>query len=49
MSQRTSWEDIKTRRAQSPARQRGYEKAGRAIRVASQIRALRARKGLSQR
>jgi DNA-binding XRE family transcriptional regulator len=49
MSQHTSWEDIKARRVQSPARRRGYEKAGRAMRVAFEIRALREKKGLSQR
>jgi hypothetical protein len=49
MSKRTSWEDIKAARAQSPARRRGHEKAGRAIRIAFEIRALRERQGLSQR
>jgi DNA-binding XRE family transcriptional regulator len=49
MSQRTSWEDIKAARAHSPARRRGYEMAGRAIRIAFEIRALREKKGLSQR
>jgi DNA-binding XRE family transcriptional regulator len=49
MSQRTSWEDIKAARADSPARRRGYEKAGRGIRIAFEIRALREKKGLSQR
>jgi DNA-binding XRE family transcriptional regulator len=49
MTKRTSWDDIKASRADTPARQRGYEKAGRAIRIASEIRALREKKGLSQR
>ena len=49
MSKRTSWEEIKTARGDSPARRRGYEKAGRAIRLAFEIRALREKKGLSQR
>jgi predicted transcriptional regulator len=49
MSQRPNWEDIKASRADSPARRRGYERAGRAIRVAFEIRALREKKGLSQR
>jgi predicted transcriptional regulator len=49
MSQRTSWEDIKAARGDSPARRRGYEKAGRAMRIAFELRALRDKKGLSQR
>ena len=49
MTERTSWADIKASRADSPARQRGYDKAGRAIRIAFEIRALREKKGLSQR
>jgi predicted transcriptional regulator len=49
MSQRTSWEDIKAARGDSPARRRGYEKAGRAIRIAFELRALREKKGVSQR
>jgi predicted transcriptional regulator len=49
MSQRTSWEDIKAARGASPARRRGYERAGRAIRIALELRALREKKGLSQR
>jgi DNA-binding XRE family transcriptional regulator len=49
MSQRTSWEDIKAARGDSPARRRGYEKAGRAVRIAFELRALREKKGLSQR
>ena len=49
MSDRTSWGEIKAARAVSPARKRGYEKAGRAIRLAFEIRALREKKGLSQR
>lgn len=47
MSQRTSWEDIKAGRAQSQVWRRGYEKAGRAIRIALEIRALREKKSLS--
>ena len=49
MTERTSWEEIKAGRGASPARQRGYDEAGRGIRVAFEIRALRERKGLSQR
>lgn len=49
MAKGTSWEDIKASRGDSPARRRGYEKAGRAIRLAFEIRALREKKGLSQR
>src|SRR5215210_2218324 len=49
MTKRTSWGDIKGSRAHSPARRHGYEKADRAIRLAVEIRALREKKGLSQR
>jgi predicted transcriptional regulator len=49
MSKPTSWDEIKVARGDSPARKRGYEKAGRAIRLAFEIRALREKKGLSQR
>ena len=49
MSKPTNWEQIKAARGDSPARRRGYEKAGRAIRLAFEIRALREKKGLSQR
>ncbi|MGI9032521.1 MAG: helix-turn-helix domain-containing protein [Acidimicrobiales bacterium] len=49
MTKRTSWQDIKATRRVSPARLRGYEKAGRAVRLAFEIRALREKKGLSQR
>jgi DNA-binding XRE family transcriptional regulator len=45
----TSWADIKARRAGSAARQQGYDRAGRAIRLAIELRALREKKGLSQR
>ena len=45
----TNWTDIKARRAESGERRHGYEHAGRAIRLAFEIRALRERKGLSQR
>lgn len=49
MTKRARWEDIKASRPASEARLRGYEKAGRAVRLAFEIRALRERKGLSQR
>jgi DNA-binding XRE family transcriptional regulator len=45
----TSWNDIKARRPQSAERQHGYDRAGRAIRLATELRALREKKGLSQR
>lgn len=44
-----SWDEVKAVRADSPDRRRGYEKAGRAIRLAMEIRALREARGLSQR
>ena len=45
----TSWNDIKARRARSAERRQGYDRAGRAIRLAIELRALREKKGLSQR
>lgn len=49
MTKRTSWEDMKASRAAGPARRRGYEGARPPIRLAFEIRALREKKGLSQR
>ena len=49
MSQRTSWEAIKAARPHSPLVAARHDKAGRAIRIALEIRALREKKGLSQR
>jgi DNA-binding XRE family transcriptional regulator len=45
----TSWNDIKTNRPDSDERRAGYDRASRAIRIAFEVRALRERKGLSQR
>jgi ribosome-binding protein aMBF1 (putative translation factor) len=49
VSARRSWDEVKRSRAESPGRRRGYERAGRAIRLAVEIRALREARGLSQR
>ena len=49
MSTLHSWDEIKAARADSPDRRRGYDKAGRAIRLAMEVRALREARGLSQR
>jgi ribosome-binding protein aMBF1 (putative translation factor) len=49
VTKRATWEEIKAARGASPARRRGYEQAGRALRLALEIRALREKKGLSQR
>ena len=49
MTGRQSWDEVKAGRAHSPARRRWYEKAGRAIRLAMEIRTLREARGLSQR
>jgi ribosome-binding protein aMBF1 (putative translation factor) len=46
---RKSWDQIKAERPDTPARRRGYEKAGRSIRLAMEIHALREKRGLSQR
>ena len=45
----TNWTDIKANRADTDERRHGYEHAGRAIRLAYEIRALREKKGLRQR
>jgi predicted transcriptional regulator len=45
----TIWNDIKAQRAQSPERHHGYNRAGQAIRLATELRALREKRGLSQR
>ena len=49
MNSRTTWDEMKARRADSDERRRGYDRAGRAIRLAFEIRTLREKKGLSQR
>ncbi len=49
MTKRATWDDTKSRRADTAERRRGYEAAGRAIRLAFELRALRESKGLSQR
>jgi ribosome-binding protein aMBF1 (putative translation factor) len=46
---RKTWEEVKRERVDSPARRRGYERAGRAIRLAMEIHDLREKRGLSQR
>ena len=46
---RRTWDEIKAQRGDTPARRRGYEKAGRTIRLAMEIHALREKRGLSQR
>lgn len=46
---RKTWEEIKTERTDAPARRRGYEHAGRSIRLAMEIHGLREKRGLSQR
>ena len=46
---RKTWDEVKRERADSPARHRGYERAGRTIRLAMEIHELREKRGLSQR
>jgi ribosome-binding protein aMBF1 (putative translation factor) len=46
---RQAWDNVKSARADSPARRRGYERSGRAIRLAAEVRELREKRGLSQR
>lgn len=46
---RKTWDEAKRERADSPARRRGYERAGRTIRLAMEIHELREKRGLSQR
>lgn len=45
----TNWADVKARRPATDERRHGYERAGRAFKLAVEIRTLRERKGLSQR
>jgi transcriptional regulator with XRE-family HTH domain len=45
----TNWTEVKARRSASDERRHAYDRAGRAIRLALEIRALRERRGLSQR
>jgi DNA-binding XRE family transcriptional regulator len=45
----TIWNDIKAQRPRSAERHHGYNRAGQAIRLATELRALREKKGLSQR
>ena len=44
-----TWDEVKRERADSPARRRGYERAGRTIQLAMEIHALRETRGFSQR
>jgi ribosome-binding protein aMBF1 (putative translation factor) len=46
---RKTWDEVKRGRADSPARRRGYDRAGRTIRLAMEIHELREKRGLSQR
>ena len=46
---RKTWDEVKRERVGSPARRRGYERAGRTIRLAMEIDELREKRGLSQR
>ena len=48
MNSRTTWDETKARRADSSQRRHGYDRAGRAIRLAFEIRTLRENKGPSQ-
>lgn len=48
MKPKTS-DEVKNERADSPARRRGFGRAGRAVRLAMGIRDLREKRGLSQR
>ncbi|HUZ19084.1 MAG TPA: helix-turn-helix transcriptional regulator [Acidimicrobiales bacterium] len=41
--------EIKEERADTPARRRGYERAGRTVRLAMEIHELREKRGLRQR
>jgi len=42
---RKTWDEVKRERADSPARRRGYERAGRTIRLAAEIHELREKRG----
>ena len=46
---RKAWDQIKADRPDTAARRGGYERAGRTIRLAMEINALREKRGLTQR
>jgi transcriptional regulator with XRE-family HTH domain len=46
---RKTWKEVKSQRADTLARRRGYEHAGRSIQLAMEIHGLREKRGLSQR
>lgn len=48
MSERTSWEELKTQRADSRDRRRGYQEARDAFELGARVRAERKRLGLTQ-
>lgn len=48
MSERTSWEELKTQRADSRDRRRGYQEARDASELGARVRAERERLGLTQ-
>jgi len=49
MTPRKTWDEIERQRPDTPARRRGYEKAGRSIRLAMEIHTLREKRGLTQK
>ena len=49
MTKPASWTEIKAARLDSPERRRGHDRAGRAVRLAMEIRGLREARGLTQR
>jgi ribosome-binding protein aMBF1 (putative translation factor) len=48
-TKKTTWDEIKASRGEGQQRRSGYEKAGRAVGLAREIRGLRSARGLSQR
>lgn len=48
MSERRNWDEVKSRRADSKARRRGYEEAKDAFELGARVRAERERFGLTQ-
>lgn len=48
MSERTSWEELKTQRADSRDRRRGYQEARDVFELGARVRAERERLGLTQ-
>ena len=48
MTPRATWNELKARRSETPARQAGYDRARRAHEIGEEVRRLREERGISQ-